>query len=159
MIEALTIKAACNGILRTTFPNMKVYGPDTTGALERPSFYTEIIPYVLEYQTINLVRQRIGFKISLMEEVTNEEFELEVLSKIRKAFGLKLAVTVEDPEDDTKTITRQLTISNLEFEYTGVKNDVFQITIAIEWIDSIAVPDDHDLMEILHYREVLNRNN
>ena len=92
MIEAIEVKAACNGILRTLYPNMKIYGPDTTGALERPSFYTELIPYLLEYQTVNLVKQRIGFKISLMEEVTNEEFELSALANIRQGFGLKLKI-------------------------------------------------------------------
>ena len=148
MIEALTVKAACNGILRGIYPNMKIYGPDTTGALERPSFYTEIIPYLLEYQTTNLVKQRIGFKISLMEEVTNEELELEILAAVRQAFGLKLTIG-----------ERKLTVSGVEMEYTGAKNDVFQITVTIEWMDTIADPDDYDLMEDVTYRLSVNHDN
>jgi hypothetical protein len=136
MIEAIEVKAACNGILRTLYPNMKIYGPDTTGALERPSFYTELIPYLLEYQTVNLVKQRIGFKISLMEEVTNEEFELSALANIRQGFGLKLKIG-----------KRRLTVSDVEFEYTGAKNDVFQITVTIEWYDTITETKDYDLMQ------------
>lgn len=147
MIEAITVKAACNGILRTLYPNMKIYGPDTTGALDRPSFYTEIIPYLLRYQTINLVQQSMGFKISLMEEVTNEEFELSVLAAVRQAFGLKLAVS-----------GRQITVSGVEFEYTGAKNDVFQITVTFEWVDTIADPDEYDLMEDVTYRLSVNHD-
>lgn len=136
MIEAIEVKAACNGILRTLYPNMKIYGPDTTGALDRPSFYTELIPYLLEYQTVNLVKQRIGFKISLMEEVTNEEFELSALANIRSAFGLKLRIG-----------KRRLTVFGVESEYTGAKNDVFQITVTIEWYDTITETKDYDLMQ------------
>ena len=148
MIEPLEVKAACNGILSNTFPDMKIYGMDTTGALDRPSFYTEIVPYILRYETVNLVQQRVGFKISLMEEITDEVFELTVFARIRKAFGLKVPVG-----------SRLLTVSDVEFEYTGVKNDVFQITVVLEWTDSITEQESLDLMEILHYRETVNRNN
>lgn len=148
MIEAITVKAACNGILRGLYPAMKIYGPDTTGALDRPSFYTEIIPYLLDYQTTNLVKQRIGFKVSLMEEVTNEEYELTVFAAIRQAFGQKLTIG-----------ERKLTVSSVEFEYTGAKNDVFQITVTIEWMDTIAEADDHDLMQDVTYRYSVNHDN
>lgn len=147
MIEALEMKAACNGVLRSVFPDMKIYGPDTTGALKRPSFYTEIVPYILESETTNLAKQSVGFKISFMEEVTDEEFELAALAKIRRAFGLKLAVG-----------DRKITVSGVESEYTGSKNDVFQITIKFEWIDTIAVEDDTDLMQQLTYKTVVNFN-
>lgn len=147
MIEAITLKAACNGILRSIYPNMKIYGPDTTGALDRPSFYTELVPYLLEYQTVNLVKQSVGFKISLMEEVTDEEFELTVLAMVRRAFGLKVAVG-----------DRKLTVSNVDVEYTGSNNDVFQITVTISWIDSIAEEDSWELIREIHYRETVNHD-
>lgn len=147
MIEALEVKAACNSVLRSAFPNLKIYGSDTTGALDRPSFYTEIVPYITDYQTTNLVKQSMAFKISFMEEVTDEEFELEALAKIRKAFGLKLEIG-----------DRKITVSGIEFEFTGSKNDVFQITIKFEWIDTIAVEDDSDLMQELNCKTVVNFN-
>lgn len=145
MIELIELKAACNGVLRNLYPDMKIYGPDTTGALERPSFYTEIVPYVTDYLTKNTVKQSCGFKISLMEETTDEIFELTRLAAIRKAFGLKLGVA-----------NRKLTISSVEGEYTGSKNDVFQITIKIDWYDTIAEADTHDLMKDVQYRHQVN---
>lgn len=147
MIEALDMKAACNDLLRSAFPDMKIYGPDTTGALERPSFYTELVPYIVDTETTNLVKQSMGYKISFMEEITDEEFELSALAKIRKTFGLKLTVG-----------ERKITVSGVESEYTGSKNDVFQITIKFEWIDTIAVEDDTDLMQQLTYKTVVNFN-
>ena len=126
---------------------MRIYGPDTTGALDRPSFYTELVPYLLSYQTVNLAKQSVGFKISLMEEITDEEFELDALARVRAAFGLKLPLG-----------GRRLTITGVESEYTGAKNDVFQITVTLEWIDTIAEPDDHDLIGSVSYRLTLNDN-
>ncbi|HCG59539.1 MAG TPA: hypothetical protein DEV97_05995 [Lachnospiraceae bacterium] len=145
MIEAITVKAACNGILRKLFPDMKIYGPDTTGALERPSFYTEIVPYMLSYETKFLLRQSMGFKISLMEEKTNEEFQLGCLAAIRAGFGQKLEIG-----------GRKITISEVNTEYTGSKNDVFQITITMEWYDNNFIEDQQTLMEYVEITEYLN---
>lgn len=135
MIELLTLKAACNTVLRAAFPTMKIYGPDSLEGLDRPSFYTEIVPYILEYQTTNLVHLRVGYKVSLMEEAPDEERQLTIFAKIRKAFGLKLPVG-----------KRRLSVREVSSDYTGEKNDVFQTTVVIDWIDTIAQEESYDLM-------------
>lgn len=145
MINAIDVKAACNGILRDLFPDMKIYGPDTTGALDRPSFYTEIVPYILTYETRFLMRQSMAFKITLMEEKTSEEFQLGCLAAIRQSFGQKISIS-----------GRQITVSGVETEYTGSKNDVFQITITMEWYDNNFVEDQQTLMEHVEITEYLN---
>lgn len=145
MIEPIEVKAACNGILKKLFPELKIYGSDTTGALERPSFYTEISSYLLTYETTNLCKQRLSYKISVMEEVTDEVFDLRVFSAVRKAFGLKLKIG-----------DRQLSVVEPTIDYTGSKNDVFQITITLEWYDTIAEEDQHDLMMDVTYRYKVN---
>ena len=139
MIELIEIKAAANSVVRNAYPDMKVYGPDTTGALDRPSFYTEIVPYTLQNLSVNLVKQSCGLKVTLMEKVTDEDFQLGCFARLRKAFGLKLLVK-----------HRKITISDIEFDYIGKKNDVFQITIRFEWYDSIAEPEKHELMNDVH---------
>ena len=138
MIDLLTIKSACNGLLRSIFTGVRIYGPDTTGALERPSFYTEIVPYGLTAETKNLVRQSIGYKITIMEEVPDEVFQLEAFEQIRSAFGLKLSAG-----------GRKLTVRGADFEYIGEKNDVFQMTLRMSWLDTIAEPDSHEIMREL----------
>ena len=147
MIELIEIKKACNDILRAAFPGIKIYGPDTTGALKRPSFYTEIVPYTFSYETVNRVSQSCGFKITLMEEVTNEDFELNCFAKIRKAFGLKLPIG-----------KRKLTISEVESEYIGAKNDIFQMTLRFEWYDSITEHQEYDLMQDIAYNTKMKGN-
>ena len=136
MIEMIQIKSACNRVLRNSFPKMKIYGNDSSEGLERPCFYTEIVPYTLTYETVNMVHQRCGFKISIFEKKADETFQLKTLAKIREAFGMKLHI-----ED------RQLQITDLDFETTGKNNDIFQITLTIEWFDSITKAVTQPLME------------
>lgn len=144
MIELIQIKSACNKVLRETFPEMKIYGNDSSEGLERPCFYTEIVPYTLNYETVNLVLQRCGFKISVFERKTDEAFQLSVFAKIRKAFGMKLPVE-----------GRKLQISDVDFDSTGADNDVMQVTLTIEWYDSIAEAETRPLMENVTVREEL----
>lgn len=146
MIELIEVKKACNTILRDLYPGMKIYGSDTAEALERPCFYTEIIPYVLNYESINRVRQSCGFKISYLENETNEESCLKLFAKVRQAFGLKLPVN-----------DRRITISDIGFELTGSHNDVFQITITFEWYDSITEAEDIPVMTDVTYGSRIER--
>lgn len=146
MIELIEIKKACNAILRGLYPDMKIYGSDTAEGLVRPCFYTEIVPYVLNYESINRVRQSCGFKISYLEEETDEAAALKLFAAIRRAFGLKLHI-----ED------RYITISDTGFELTGSHNDVFQITITFEWYDSITEADDTPLMKDVTYGSRIER--
>lgn len=144
MIEMLQIKSACNKVLRETFPDMKIYGSDSSEGLERPCFYTEIVPYSLNYESVNLVYQRCGFKISILEKTPDEAFQLKTFAKIRKAFGMKLSVE-----------NRLLQITDMDFATTGSGNDVFQVTAAIEWYDSVAEDDNRPLMEKLNITQDL----
>jgi len=77
MIELLEVKKSCNKALREAFPKLKIYGTDVREGMDLPSFYTEIIPYTLNYESINLVRQKCGYKITLLEKTPNEEFQKE----------------------------------------------------------------------------------
>ena len=142
MIELIEVKNACNSVLRKTYPKMKIYASDTTEGLKRPSFYTEIVPYTLSYETINRVRQSCGFKVTLLEETANEEFELKTFATLRKAFGLKLHIG-----------DRFITISDVDFDYAGSKNDIMQITFTFEWYDTITEEKELELMKDIEINE------
>ena len=142
MIELIEIKSACNSVLRKAFPDMKIYGSDTTEGMKRPSFYTEIVPYTLNYETINRVKQSCGFKISLLEKTANEEFELKTFAALRAAFGLKLHIG-----------DRYITVSDVDFDYAGTKNDIMQMTFTFEWFDDISVPVELPLIEEVEINE------
>ncbi len=142
MIELIEIKSACNGVLRAAFPEMKIYGPDTAEGLKRPSFYTEIVPYTLNYETINRVKQSCGFKITLLEQTPNEEFELKTYASIRKAFGLKLRIG-----------DRFITISDMDFDYAGKENNIMQMTLTFSWYDSITETVDVPLIKDVEINE------
>ena len=127
------------------FPDFKIYGTDVREGLKLPSFYTEIVPYTLNYESLNLVRQTCGYKITLLEKTPNEELELSVFEKIRKAFHLK--VRIKD---------KLVTVESVEFDYIGAENNIFQITVHFQWFDSIAVEKKEETVKELIVRGVEN---
>lgn len=145
MIELLEVKKSCNAALKAAFPDFKIYGTDVREGLKLPSFYTEIVPYTLNYESLNLIRQTCGYKITLLEKTPNEELELSVFEKIRKAFHLK--VRIKD---------KLVTVESVEFDYIGAENNIFQITVHFQWFDSIAVEKKEETVKELIVRGVEN---
>lgn len=145
MIELLEVKKSCNAALKEAFPDYKIYGTDVREGLKLPSFYTEIVPYTLIYESLNLVRQTCGYKITLLEKTPNEELELSVFEKIRKAFHLK--VRIKD---------KLVNVDSVEFDYIGAENNIFQITVHFQWFDSIAVEKKEETVKELIVRGAEN---
>lgn len=84
MIELLEVKKSCNKALRDAFPKLKIYGTDVREGMDLPSFYTEIVPYTLDYESINLVRQKCGYKITLLEKLQMKNFSFPCLKRYGK---------------------------------------------------------------------------
>ena len=145
MIELLEVKKSCNTALKEAFPDFTIYGTDVREGMKLPSFYTEIVPYTLNYESLNLVRQTCGYKITLLEKTPNEELELSVFEKIRKAFHLK--VRIKD---------KLVSVDSVEFDYIGAENNIFQITVHFAWFDSIAVEKKEETVKELIVRGVEN---
>ena len=145
MIELLEVKRSCNRALRDAFPELKIYGIEVREGLKQPCFYTEIVPYSLVYESINLVRQKCGFKITLLEKTPNEEFQLSVFEKIRKVFHLKVRIK-----------EKLVTVDSVEFDYIGAENNIFQITVRFQWFDSIAERKEEEQVKELLMRGVEN---
>ena len=99
----------------------------------------------MDYESINLVRQKCGYKITLLEKTPNEEFQLSVFEKIRKVFHLKIKIK-----------EKLVTVSYVEFDYIGAENNIFQITARFEWYDTIAEPKDEETAKELVMRGVEN---
>nr|DAT06590.1 MAG TPA: tail completion protein [Caudoviricetes sp.] len=145
MIELLEVKKSCNRALKDAFQELKIYGVEVREGLKQPCFYTEIVPYSLVYESINLVKQKCGFKITLLEKTPNEEFQLSVFEKIRKVFHLKVRIK-----------EKLVTVDSVEFDYIGAENNIFQITVRFQWFDSIAERKEEEQVKELLMRGVEN---
>ena len=53
MIKLAELKRACNEVISKTYPDIKIYGNDTTDGYKRPAFFTEIVPHVFAHESKN----------------------------------------------------------------------------------------------------------
>ena len=51
MIKLAELKRACNEVISKTYPDIKIYGNDTTDGYKRPAFFTEIVPHVFAHES------------------------------------------------------------------------------------------------------------
>jgi len=127
MITLPELMHSCRDVMSTLYPDIRIYGPDTTEGFDKPCFCTELILYKTASETKNFRHTSAAFKITFLQETTDIADQLEKFEAIREAFGIKLKVG-----------NRFLTCNgDIEMDYTGEKNDWMQITIPFEWYEQI----------------------
>ena len=136
MIELADLKAACNAVLRRCYPAYSIYGSDSTEGLDRPGFYTEIIPYYFKYSSKNYADCSAGYKITFLEETPDEVAQLTLVAELRKAFGMTVRVA-----------GRPLLVGQISHDYAGQNNDILQITISFEWVDIMTREEPEEIMQ------------
>lgn len=68
MIKLAELKRACNEVISKTYPDIKIYGNDTTDGYKRPAFFTEIVPHVFAHESKNYASGGATFKATLLEK-------------------------------------------------------------------------------------------
>lgn len=126
MIKMVDLKRACNETIRRAFPDVKVYGNDTTDGYSRPAFFTEIIPKGYAYETKNYASNGATFKATLLEKTHDEAFCISAYDKIRKALGMILQVQ-----------GRKLLVGEISFEFIGEYLNILQISVDFDWYEQV----------------------
>ena len=124
MIKFTDLKRACNAVVSTTFPDVKVYGNDTTDGYTRPAFFTELIPHPFAHETKNYASGGATYKATLLEKTHDEVFCLSIYDGIREAFGMTLPVG-----------DRKLLVGDISFEFIGEHLDILQISVEFDWYE------------------------
>lgn len=124
MIKFTDLKRACNAVVSTTFPDVKVYGNDTTDGYTRPAFFTELIPHPFAHETKNYASGGATYKATLLEQTHDEAFCLSIYDSIREAFGMTLPVG-----------DRKLLVGDISFEFIGEHLDILQISVEFDWYE------------------------
>lgn len=136
MITMKDFKIACNALIRTAFPDIKVYGNDTTDGYDRPSFYTEIVPHGFSRESKNYVQSGATFKATLFEQSHDECYCLEVYDRLREAFGMYIRVQ-----------GRKLLIGDISYDFIGEYDNMLQISVECDWLEQMERKEPEEIIE------------
>lgn len=145
MIGYQDILKAVIQVLNTTYPTVPIYGDEVTEGYKLPCFFTTLLPIESETQTKNYIRTNLLIVISYFSDCRDSLKCLEVMSTLKKAFGIQLSV------DD-----RHFTIQDSLIE--KVEDDVYQFSFHITYQELINFEPEHELIKTIeHYIEGSNK--
>ena len=132
-------------VLQNTYPAIPIYGNEVTEGYKVPCFFTTLLPIESETQTKNYITTNLLIVISYFSDCKDSLKCLQVMSKLKRAFGICLSV------DD-----RHFTIQDSRIE--KVEKDVYQFSFRITYHELINFEPDNELITTIeHHIEGSNK--
>ena len=145
MITYEDILRAVIKILNTTYPTIPIYGDEVTEGYKLPCFFTTLLPIESETQTKNYIITNLLIVISYFSDCKDSLKCLEVMSTLKRQFGISLDV------DDS-----HFTIQDSMIE--KVENDVYQFSFHITYHELINFEPENELITTIeHHIERSNK--
>ena len=138
MISYQNILKAVIKVLNTTQPTIPIYGDEVTEGYKLPCFFTILLPIESETQTKNYLSTNLLIVISYFSDCKDSLKCLEVMSKLKRAFGICLSV------DD-----RHFTIQDSIIE--KVEKDVYQFSFHITYHELINFEPENELITTIEH--------
>lgn len=143
MATLIDLKKSINQVLKTNFPTIKIYSSDTKEGFQRPTFFTQIIPVVTNYETVNFTSNRMMVVINYFSEKGTELENIKMYDDIKKAFGMTLKVN-----------RRSFLIKNIRSE---IVDEILQFRFDLDYFVDIEKIDNHEIMKKLDTK-MINKN-
>ena len=145
MIAYQDILKAVIQVLQSIHPTTPIYGDEVIEGYKLPCFFTTLLPIESETQTKNYISTNILIVISYFSDCKDSLKCLEVMSKLKRAFGICLSV------DD-----RHFTIQDSMIE--KVEKDVYQFSFHITYHELINFESENELITTIeHHIEGSNK--
>ena len=139
-----TLKAVVKR-LNTTHPIIPIYGDEVMEGYKLPCFFTTLLPIESETQTKNYIITNLLIVISYFSDCKDSLKCLEVMSKIKRTFGICLSVD-----------NRHFTIQDSMIE--KVEKDVYQFSFCITYQELINFEPKNELITTIeHHIEGSNK--
>ena len=138
MIAYQDILKAVIKVLNTTYPAIPIYGDEVTEGYKLPCFFTTLLPIESKTQTKNYISTNLLIVISYFSDCKNSLKCLQVMSKLKQAFGICLSV-----ED------RHFTIQDSMME--KVEKDVYQFSFYITYQELINFEPENELITTIEH--------
>ena len=125
-------------VLQSTYPTIPIYGDEVTEGYKLPCFFTTLLPIESETQTKNYIITNLLIVISYFSDCKDSLKCLEVMSTLKKQFGISLDV------DD-----RHFTIQDSMIE--KVENDVYQFSFHITYQELVNFESENELITTIEH--------
>ena len=136
---AAAVKAACNALMKSLFPGMKIYGNTVLDGYTRSSWFAELLvsPYTRPGRYSH--DYSYTYKVTLLETTHNEAYCLGAFDTIRAGFGQRVSMTGGG-----------LVVESVSMDWIDERSDVLQVTIDFYPVSEISGrTEDGDIMEDL----------
>lgn len=130
MITLVDIKKSINQVLKTNFPDIKIYSSEVTEGFKRPCFFTQIVPATSDYETTNFTSNKLLVVINYFNENGTELENLKMHDNLKKAYGMTLKVK-----------NRYFLLRNIRSE---IVDEILQFRFDISYFDGIDKTEDNE---------------
>ena len=137
MITLVDIKKSINQVLKTNFPDIKLYADEVEEGFTRPSFFTSIIPIIFNYDTTNYSSNKLMVVINYFSENETELENLRMADALKKAYGMTLKVK-----------DRYITLQEIR---TDITDGVLQFKFDLNFFDGVEITkEEYEIMKQLN---------
>lgn len=131
------VKKACISLLQSKYKKeYKYYSSMVVEDYQRPCFFTQLKVTTDEPINFNTRYKRANFYITIMQKTPDEVKAMEMIDEIEEMFGL--AVKVKD---------RTAKVTGFEYDFIGVKGNIPEIAVELEWCSKIAHEEETEMIE------------
>lgn len=144
----MTLKELKSGIvtlIKSQFPNIKIYSMSVVENVKRPAFFMQLKPTTMEPTNYNSRRNQVSLYIDYLQKVIDEGEILEVIDSLRDLFGLSIKIG-----------DRAVDVIGFDYDFIGTERNIAEISIDLEWSDRIIRNVTAPLMETLELNEELH---
>ena len=127
-----------NGVLRSIYPNYKIYAGEVTEGFQRPSFFTQIIPIRMDYETLNYQSDYLIVAITYFNESDTELENIKMYDSLVRAFGRTLKVR-----------DRHLRLLNI---HPNNADRYMQFRFELDYWSQLTRTEEHELMKDLEVK-------
>lgn len=138
MTELAELNKAVNTKLKNRFPNHRIYAGEVTEGFQRPSFFTQIIPLRMDYETKNYKSNRLMVSITYFNERDTEIENILMYDNLIDVFGQILQVG-----------NRHLKLWNIRQSNT---DGVLQLRFDLDYWSQLEKEEKHELMKELEIK-------
>lgn len=143
MIRMTELKKSMLAVLKERYPSgYRFYGTEVEEGYEKPSFFTQLIPVMMENSAQQVTDNLFLFVITYFQKQRDETDALEKVSEIQEAYGLKVRVG-----------NRYVNVTEVSCDFVGNGGNILQIQVTISYKDQIGKKEEErERMEILEWR-------